>query len=134
MPHSDTTHFHPVTGNSGPHHSSSSPSKDHFGKLQPNNAQWRSSSSSSSSSLIGRLAAVLLNRKNVLGMALLCATVMVVLRQSPVVTNAAFETKRSTKEVKNPIRLIAILGERNSGTRWTFEYVYGLLLVVVLFA
>jgi hypothetical protein len=119
MPHSDATHFHPVSvGSSGGlhHSSSSSPSKDHFGKLQPNR-------SSTSPSLIGRLAAVLLNRKNVLGMALLCATIMVVLRQSPVVTDAAFETKRVTKEVKNPIRLIAILGERNSGTRWTFEYV-----------
>lgn len=28
---------------------------------------------------------------------------------------------RSTSIERNPIQLIAILGERNSGTRWTFE-------------
>ena len=29
----------------------------------------------------------------------------------------------SNNKKRNPIRQISILGERNSGTRWTFEYV-----------
>lgn len=36
-------------------------------------------------------------------------------------TNPAFGDSSSKK--RNPIRQISILGERNSGTRWTFEYV-----------
>ena len=31
------------------------------------------------------------------------------------------DISRSTKVETNPIRQISILGERNSGTRWTFE-------------
>lgn len=46
---------------------------------------------------------------------------MLALHAPPVYSSTDTSTSRSTQAESNPIRQISILGERNSGTRWTFE-------------
>lgn len=59
-----------------------------------------------------------------------CSAVIVILLQKPptivtsessIIADDRSNGSRIITTKKNPIRLIAILGERNSGTRWTFE-------------
>lgn len=50
---------------------------------------------------------------------ILAVGAMLALHAPPVYSSVA--DSRSTQAETNPIRQISILGERNSGTRWTFE-------------
>jgi hypothetical protein len=65
-------------------------------------------------------------RKALIFIAFLAAVIVILLRTPPNVTSEESShiddhKKLSVTSSKNPIQLIAILGERNSGTRWTFE-------------
>ena len=51
----------------------------------------------------------------------LALAAMLFLHAPPVYSSTDTSTSRSTQAEANPIRQISILGERNSGTRWTFE-------------
>jgi hypothetical protein len=69
-------------------------------------------------------------RKTIAMLSILCAIAFIVISKPPKTPLSNDEpftgtdgTSRATKVKNKPIRLIAILGERNSGTRWTFEYV-----------
>jgi hypothetical protein len=65
-------------------------------------------------------------RKALIIIAFLAAIIVILLRPPPNVTSDDSshiddQNNRPVTGKKNRIRLIAILGERNSGTRWTFE-------------
>jgi hypothetical protein len=89
-----------MTHHPDPHHpkQSSSPSKDHHHHTR-------------------KVSTVC--RKYVVSLAFVAAC-FVVLLHSPDVSVTEMGN-RTTKAQVNPIRLISLLGERNSGTRWTFE-------------
>ena len=58
-------------------------------------------------------------RKYVVSLAFLASCIILLVRSPDAAT--LVPGNRTTKVQHNPIRLISILGERNSGTRWTFE-------------
>jgi hypothetical protein len=95
------------------HHSSSSsssPSKDQTSKTR-------------------RLANGTFLRKTIIMLVLLAAVVFILMYKPPTLSvtsntlSGSNGGSRTTKTNREPIQMIAILGERNSGTRWTFEYV-----------
>jgi hypothetical protein len=108
-------HVHPLTES----HPSSSPSKDQSVKnrrLSPGTIMFR---------------------KTLAMLTVLCAMAFIVIYKPPKTplssdepSNGTDGSSRTTKVKNKPIRLIAILGERNSGTRWTFEYVPLLFMLV----
>jgi hypothetical protein len=63
-------------------------------------------------------------RKSIVIISFISAIIVILQRTPPdvsSVTSTMDGYSRTTTAKKSPIRLIAILGERNSGTRWTFE-------------
>lgn len=64
-------------------------------------------------------------RKALILIAFLAAVIVILLQTPPNIVSESIHIDdhdiRPVPTKKNPIRLIAILGERNSGTRWTFE-------------
>lgn len=61
------------------------------------------------------------HRRNYVFLIGFLALCIILFLHTPEYTNPEY---RNTTVETNPIRQISILGERNSGTRWTFEYVY----------
>ena len=65
-------------------------------------------------------------RKALILISFLAAVIVILLQTPPNLTSESShiddaENNRPVTSKKKPIQLIAILGERNSGTRWTFE-------------
>ena len=63
----------------------------------------------------------MVQRKSFMIITLVLALAAMLFLHAPPVYSSTADTSRSTQAEANPIRQISILGERNSGTRWTFE-------------